>query len=117
MLELKEKDKDDNKINEHDIQVDLDLVSWLTQRPNTKTIKMLGLFNLDTLNEMDSINNLDNLKTPIAVKLEFENKKYLLVATVVTFGNKVYIDQLAIVGLYLSWLRERNKARSHVRVH
>jgi hypothetical protein len=110
MLDIKDSENEGSKLNEHDIYIDFDVISWLTMRPNAKTIKVLGLYNSETLAEMDSVNNLEKVKTPIAIKIQVDDHNYLLTANLITYSSMVYADKASIVGLLLSW-EEGEKVR------
>jgi hypothetical protein len=92
----------DESLYQSSMLFDYDLILWLTLRPNTKKIKMLGLYNSETNVEMDSITNLTQVRTPIILKIEFNGSKYLIEATIITADQYRFVDQTSLIGVVLS---------------
>ena len=105
ILDIKEINQ--GNIYEVGMNFEYDLVSWLTFRPNTKAIKVLGLYNAETLAEMDRISSSNNSKDSIVVKIEYKDAKYLLEADVISFGQHNFLSRSSFMGLFL----DEDKAR------
>ena len=95
------KDNPPQNLYENNTQVEYDLIAWLVQRPNTDIIKVLGLYNGDTGDELDVFNTPNNAKTNLDILLEYENNKYVLETSVYFMYNSYLTEDSAIIAPYL----------------